>query len=300
MPLLPTRRIKLEGSSSNCRSGRLTIADIGKVGRSELMTTSATATPGEILRATRERLGLTIRDVESASNRLAGKYQSPEYSISLSRLSDIETKGIIPNIFKLYSLSVIYRRDIREFLALFGVDVQNAPDDISVVKVGQTHRLLALNAVVAAEMPVRVDPMFDLRTTNVLGRLLLKWGTVPIAFLKRFTDKRFSYAYVGANDWTMYPLILPGSFLQIDESRNKVAPKAVWRGQYERPIYFVETRDDLTCCWCELNGTSLTLQPHPMSPAPTRTLRLGNEVEIVGQVVGIAMRLDDWNAREQT
>lgn len=263
------------------------------------MTIGEMGTPGEVLRATRERLGLTIREVENASSRLAAKYQCPEYSISLSRLSDIETKGIIPNIFKLYSLSIIYRKDIREFLSLYGVDVQNAADDINVVQVAQTHRVQSLNALVSAEMPIRVDPLFDLRTSNVLGRLLLRWGTVPLAFLKQFTDRRFSYAYIGAEDWTMYPLILPGAFVQIDESKTKVAPKAAWRGQYERPIYFVETREDLTCCWCELNGTVLTLQPHPMSPARTRTLRLGIEVEIVGQVVGIAMRLDHWNLQEE-
>jgi hypothetical protein len=34
------------------------------------------------------------------------------------------------------------------------------------------------------------------------------------------------------------------------------------------------------------------LIPHPLSRQKARTLRVGMEVEIVGQVVGIAMRLE--------
>ena len=46
---------------------------------------------GEQLRALRERLGLSIREVETASAKLAVKYNSSDYLVSLSRLSDMET-----------------------------------------------------------------------------------------------------------------------------------------------------------------------------------------------------------------
>ncbi|HXP47651.1 MAG TPA: hypothetical protein VN810_10275, partial [Terriglobales bacterium] len=38
----------------------------------------------------------------------------------------------------------------------------------------------------------------------------------------------------------------------------------------------------------------LILQPHPLSPAPVRMLKQSQEVEVLGQVVGIAMRLGGW------
>jgi len=95
----------------------------------------------------------------------------------------------------------------------------------------------------------------------------------------------------------MYPLILPGSFVQVDESRNVITMK-VWRSEFERPIYFVETRQGFVCAWCELSASMLTLKSHPMSPVPSRVLRLGSDAEIIGQVVGVAMRLDQWLARE--
>ena len=65
---------------------------------------------GKSLRTLREKLGLTMRDVENSSARIADKYRNEEFSIPPSRLSDIETKGIFPSIYRLYTLSVIYRR----------------------------------------------------------------------------------------------------------------------------------------------------------------------------------------------
>ncbi len=59
---------------------------------------------GKSLRTLREKLGLTMRDVENSSARVADKYRNEEFSIPPSRLSDIETKGILPSIFRLYTL----------------------------------------------------------------------------------------------------------------------------------------------------------------------------------------------------
>ncbi len=91
----------------------------------------------------------------------------------------------------------------------------------------------------------------------------------------------------------MYPLLLPGSFVQVDESRDEVA-EGTWRAEIERPIYFVETREGFQCCWCALRGDHIVLQPHPLSPVTPRVVRHPQEAEVIGQVVGIAMRLGDW------
>src|SRR5438067_1728871 len=64
---------------------------------------------GQRLRQLRERLGLSLRDVEMASNAIAERHGDDAYSLSLSRLSEIESKGVLPNIYKVYSLSIIYR-----------------------------------------------------------------------------------------------------------------------------------------------------------------------------------------------
>jgi transcriptional regulator with XRE-family HTH domain len=247
---------------------------------------------GERLRALRESLGLTMRDVESASALLAAKRENPAFAFSLSRLSEIESKNIHPSIFKLYTLSVLYRRDFRELLSWYGVDLSQAGADMSLISVPLSHRSTAMAAPVAVPLPVRFDPGFDPRKTGNLGRMLVKWGLVPLAHLEQFANDSYTYVYIGSEDLTMYPILLPGAFVQVDETRNKVVTR-LWRSEYERPIYCVETRQGITCCWCELNGESLILKPHPLSPVRTRTLRNEREAEVVGQVVGIAMHLAD-------
>jgi transcriptional regulator with XRE-family HTH domain len=254
-------------------------------------------TPGQQLRILREQLGLTMRDVEVASTRIAAKHGNDDFSIALSRLSDIETKGIVPSIYRLYSLAVIYRRDFRELLSWYGVELNEAARDLHTTELRKSHRAEVLLSANAVRIPVRLDPAFDPRRSANLGRMIEQWGLVPMAYLAQFASRNYTYGYVGTEDFTMYPILLPGSFVQVDEARNKVV-HSMWRSEFERPIYFVETRNGHTCCWCSLKGDQLTLQSHPLSPQSVRILRHPQEAEVIGQVVGVAMRLVDWNQSE--
>jgi len=253
--------------------------------------------PGKSLRTLREKLGLTMRDVETSSARIADKYRNEEYSVPPSRLSDIETKGLLPSIHRLYTLSVIYRRDLRELLSWYGIDVSNAAADLGLVAPPKSHLSGALDGLATVQVPLRMDPGFDERRTMNLGRMVEQWGAVPLAYLAQFANDDFTYGYIGYEDLTMYPILSPGSFIQVDESRSKVMEGA-WRSEYERPIYFVETRDGHTCCWCSMRKDEIILQPHPLSPVAIRVLRHPQEAEVIGQVVGVAMKLTEWRALE--
>lgn len=248
---------------------------------------------GKSLRALREKLGLTMRDVENSSARIADKYRNEEFSIPPSRLSDIETKGVLPNLYRLYTLSVIYRRDVRELLSWYGIDLNNMAADLGMFSPPKSHVSDALSGLSSVQVPMRMDPAFDERRTTNLGRMVERWGIVPVAYLAQFAHGSFSYGYVGTQDFTMYPILPPGSFIQIDETRNKVA-EGTWRSEYERPIYFVETRDGHTCCWCSMKQEEIVLQPHPLSPVAVRILRHPQDAEVLGQVVGVAMKLTEW------
>ena len=68
--------------------------------------------------------------MESASVRIAERHGNDEFAVSPSRLSDIETKGLVPSIFRLYSLAVIYRSDLREMLAWYGMDLSLSAADL--------------------------------------------------------------------------------------------------------------------------------------------------------------------------
>ena len=249
---------------------------------------------GQRLRALRETLGYRMRDVELASNQIAQRFESDEFAIPPSRLSDIETKGITPSIFRLYSLAAIYRREYRELLAFYGLELDGISADISFGHPQKSHVTEALSNVKEVRMPTRLDPGFSLQKTTDLKRAIEQWGTVPMAYLALFKDDQYTYGYIGSEDFTMYPILPPGSFVQVDEAKNKVGEGA-WRSEFERPIYFVEMRDGYTCCWCATKRDSIVLQPHPLSPVAVRVLKYPQEAEILGQVVGVAMRLGDWH-----
>jgi transcriptional regulator with XRE-family HTH domain len=76
---------------------------------------------GEILRALRQQHHLTLRQVAAATQRIAGVQDNEEFSISPGRLSEIENKGAVPSIFRLYSLATVYQVDLRELISWFGV-----------------------------------------------------------------------------------------------------------------------------------------------------------------------------------
>lgn len=250
---------------------------------------------GQRLRALRETLGYRMRDVELASNQIAQRFDSEEFAIPPSRLSDIETKGIIPSIFRLYSFAAIYRREYRELLSFYGLELDRISADISFGHPQKSHLSKALSNVTQVRMPTRLDPGFSLQKTTDLRRAIEQWGAVPMAYLELFADDRYIYGYIGSEDFTMYPILQPGSFVQVDEAKNKVG-EGVWHSEFERPIYFVEMREGFTCCWCSIKRDSIVLQPHPLSPVSVRVLRYPQEAEVLGQVVGVAMRLGDWHS----
>ena len=100
---------------------------------------------------------------------------------------------------------------------------------------------------------------------------------------------------MGARDQTMSPLLPPGTFVQIDAKQARIQ-KGPWKQtgsqfQFARPIYFLDIRTGYACAWCEIKDGVLELIPHPDSGVPTRTFRYPGEVDVVGRVTGVAMRI---------
>jgi len=103
---------------------------------------------------------------------------------------------------------------------------------------------------------------------------------------------------LAAGGWLLWRLMpefrrdaKPGSLVLIDETRRKVVNTG-WSTEFERPIYFLEHRNGFACGWCTLNGAQLIVQPHGASACSPEVYAYPAEVDIIGQVTGVAMRLD--------
>jgi transcriptional regulator with XRE-family HTH domain len=250
------------------------------------------SSPNQQLKELRSRLGISTRDVAELSQNIADAEGNPEFHISNAWLTQVENSDSIPGIHKLYSLSAIYRIKIADLFLLFGIDLTKLHQHQLVSPLPHTHltSLEVLDPEKTIPFPVRFDPSFDMRHTNLLSRMVEIWGQVPIALVQGLDVRHSLYGYIGLEDFMLFPILRPGSFVQIDPRVRKILPGR-WRTEYERPIYFVELRDGYCCSWCELHEESLLLLPHPLSPSKVRRVTYGVDAEIVGQVTGAGIRL---------
>lgn len=247
---------------------------------------------GEQLREARTSLGITTREVEEYSRKIAEIEGNEEFYLSNAWLTQIENKLSVPSIYKLYSLSIIYRLKYTDLLHLYGVDLEKIGKLQLSTPLQKTHltNLEVYDKDHAISFPVRFDQGFRLEKTNLISRMVEVWGDVPIALLETLDLRAGLYGYIGMEDFTLFPLLRPGSFVQIDGRQNKIL-SGPSRTEFDRPIYFIELRDEYACTWCDLRGSTLTLVPHPLSPCGIRQVSYPDQAEIVGRVTAVAMRI---------
>jgi hypothetical protein len=169
---------------------------------------------------------------------------------------------------------------------------------VSLVEIERTHPIgFQPTTYGEVQIPISLDPGIDLRRTTHLSRMIQRWGKLPLMLLNGSMDlKNHRYGFVGTEDWSMYPLLQPGSLVVIDETRIKLADN-VWTNEFERPIYFFEHRKGYACCWCNLAGDHLVLQPHPASQCTPEVYEYPGQIDVIGQVIAVAMRLDQGKRR---
>ncbi len=260
-------------------------------------------TPGKFLKEVRDRLRYGLREVQQFSEIIAAEENNKNFYISAARLAQVENEDSPPSVFKIFTLSAIYGLDFIDTLKRYGV----APDRVHYLR-SRLKRIsphLISSAVHSLDtkitLPVRLDPAFRWETTQLLNRVVALWGEIPAALLVNCNPRRHMYGYVGLNGHTMFPLLRPGAVVKIDGDHRRVSEEN-WRSEFERPIYFVELREAYRCSWCQVDGPRITLIPYPASRVAVQSFSLGSEAEVVGQVVGVAMRLvpPDQSSTEQS
>jgi hypothetical protein len=210
--------------------------------------------------------------------------------VGLSRLADIENKGVVPSLHRLYSLCAIYRQDLGEVLEWYGVDLAQILQDGSYANPPKTHPVGAPSGRRGSvALPLKLEPGVDFGRTTYLSRVIQQWGRLPLSMLDNLDIEECRYGIIGTEDFMMFPLLRPGTLVQIDENQSQVQ-NAGWMHEFDRPIYFIELREGYACCWCSMAGEHLILQPHPGSPCEPVVLRV-RDADVIGRVIGFAMQL---------
>lgn len=243
--------------------------------------------PGLRLRQARERLGLTYRDVERASYEIAARRGRPEFIMHISRLADIENRDVVPGLHKLYTMAAIYRLSPVEILGWYDVPIDECFHDGTSFPVPRTHLMAAPTVL---RIPMKFDPAFDPRRTELLSRMVEKWGHFEGVLTNGHS--RYTYGYIGMCDRRMVPLLRPGSIVLVDGTVRKIE-NSEWTTEHDRPMYFVEVRDGYRCGWFYQDGSRLVMQPHTLSHCLPETWQTPEEAEVVGRVRGVVTRLDE-------
>jgi len=169
--------------------------------------------PGDQLRELRNRLGVTTREVEELSRRLAERTGNEEYYISNAWLTQLENKNSVPSIYKLFSLSVIYRSTFSDLLAVFGIDLASSARFQLDVPLANTHRVAfeTPHPAAAVTFPIRLDRSFSLEKTNLVSRAVEVWGNVPASLFQRLDLRHTQYGYIGMSDFHHVPAASTGN-----------------------------------------------------------------------------------------
>jgi len=221
-----------------------------------------------------------------------------EFLVSHSWLRSIEAGRDLhtPSIYKIYTLSALYNRSGTELASYFGVPFGDIGKDRAMFEWPTTHLLDPIRDTEPTSTSNPSDnatpdvSSFDSNHTVLLTKLAQIWGDIPAELIRKLDTRHSLYAYIGQRDFTLYPLILPGSFVQIDPTQTKIRRSAA-RRELDRPIYFIELRHGYACGWCELKDGRLNIIPHLNSPQSIRSFACPAEADIVGRVTGVAMRI---------
>jgi transcriptional regulator with XRE-family HTH domain len=238
---------------------------------------------GGRLRAIRRQWQLSLREVEERSLRFAQERGSQSYQVSASWLDRLEREEHELTVNKLIALAEIYNIPTEQLLrSMYPANTQTA---LLKQDSGPNATLLL------TEGPLEEQARYLLPDT--LGTDQPPDETTLLSVESGQLLAPYRRGIIGKRDLTLDPMIPAGSVVQIDTQKRAISSRRDWTHEFQRPIYFLMTRDSYVCGWCELDKASdwLTLIPHPLSPASSRRWRYRKEIENLGRVIFVAIRL---------
>lgn len=121
--------------------------------------------------------------------------------------------------------------------------------------------------------------------TSATHRLLRMWRDVPLLLMLDVDWERGPLVLIGTEDRMMWPLLPPGSLLQLDQKVRTIADGSF--SEFERPIYLIEYRNRFVCCHAQRRGDTLRMLSHSESQWPPSIPVPFKEARVRGQLTPI-------------
>ncbi|MEN3326776.1 MAG: hypothetical protein V7638_1583 [Acidobacteriota bacterium] len=120
---------------------------------------------------------------------------------------------------------------------------------------------------------------------SATNRLLTMWRDVPLLLMLDVDWERGPLVLIGKADAMMWPLLPPGSLLQLDQRVRTIVDGRF--SEAERPVYLIDYRNRFFCCHAQRRGDTLRLISHRESGWPAAIPVLFKEARLRGQVTPI-------------
>jgi hypothetical protein len=238
---------------------------------------------GAKLRTIRNQWGLSLLDVEERSSRLAQQWGSSAYQISASWLGRVEREDHELSATKVLVLAAIYNIPSGEMLGY-------CQPESAVLR--RFHQLAGPNATLLLDEGPLGEQARDLLPDNFSSDPIPEETTL-LPSAAGLETSPYRRGIIGYRDQMLDPMIRGGSIVLIDLQRTSITSRKQISHEFDRPIYFLLTRSGYVCGWCELDKDSvwLTLIPHPFSRARSQRFKYREEIDVIGQVVAVFMRV---------
>lgn len=224
---------------------------------------------------------LTLHQASQASATLFGR-GSPYY-LPHNLYYDLSHGHFSPSLFHLVAFSRISNYRLRDWLRVFGFDIEAIPR----LQIQLRSKRTALLDSSLDDPGSRVRWFRSLHTgafpRKITPLVHLLEGTEPyrLASLSDFNGGGFLYAQIGSEDAIAFPELLPGSIVRVNP---KLIREALKQATAERSahLFLVQHDRGLNCCHVRLFGRGRIGTISNQLPYARMEFRLPDEVRILG------------------
>jgi len=246
---------------------------------------------GRLLRASRTKLRLSLREVAGMSRNIAGLLGDERYFVSPSSLCDYELFDAPPRHFhKAISLCSLYGLHFHVFLKAIGIALAEAgtepiPDHL-------VHRDLDMESV------ENLDHNDMPGQSGFLEQMLERCDEVPfflrgsIGPLSGLEDTSLDdFFWIGGEHDVLHPCLANG-LLALVNRRDKRPVHFTSKPPWQQPVYVILMRNGTYLCASSgiENGT-LVIHPYSQQFHRSEHLRYHHDAEVVGRIVTVARQL---------
>jgi transcriptional regulator with XRE-family HTH domain len=242
-----------------------------------------------LIRRARIRSGLTLQDASLLTRRISAALDDERYLIAQSTLSDYEARSALPRrLQKLLTVCLVYGIRLAELLASVGIP----PDQIG-------HETIPLDLLPPSQrsrqMPA--NPL-DKSSAAPPSRLLREFGEVPW-FLRSCLNELSGIPHPCLRDFFCFSSNIPslpwyctGALIALVNRRKRKVVRNLDLPAWHQPLWMLRLDSGTYKCGRgNVEDGLLVLDGPARDDKETGRLRVGRDVDVIGQVVAIARRI---------